>query len=96
VPRLNDKDTETLRKVLEYSRNAYEEALAAKESSIRIENVINEFIKSHDNSENSNEDSKGYYTKKKHYWYTVNIFIFLDQFVLKYFISNELSMTIVI
>jgi hypothetical protein len=84
VLRLNDKDAETLKKALEYSRKAYEEALAAKEASIRIENTINEFIKSlnNNNNESSNEESKGYYTKKKHYWYTVSIFIFLDQFVL--------------
>lgn len=75
VPRHNDKDAETLSKALYYSKKAYEEALAAKESSRRVENAINEFIKaqsSRDNesNENSNGESKG---KKKYFWYTVSV-----------------------
>ena len=75
VPRLNEKDAETLNKALYYSKMAYEEAIAAKESSLRTENAINEFIKSQlHNDKHSNREVKGYHTKKKHYWYTV-IFI---------------------
>ena len=80
VPRLNEKDAETLNKALYYSKKAYEEAIAAKESSLRTENAINEFIKSqlhNDNNEHSNEETKGYYMKKKHYWYTVSV-IFIN------------------
>ena len=80
VPRLNKKDAETLNKALYYSKKAYEEAIAAKESSLRTENAINEFIKSqlhNDNNEYSNREAKGYYTKKKHYWYTVSV-IFIN------------------
>ena len=80
VPR-HDKDTETLSKALYYSKKAYEEALAAKESSIRTENVINEFIKTvssrNDNNENSNGELKG---KKKHFWYTVSVMFYVDYF----------------
>ena len=77
VPRLNEKDAD---KALYYSKKAYEEAIAAKESSLRTENAINEFIKSqlhNDNNEHSNGEAKGYYTKKKHYWYTVSV-IFIN------------------
>ena len=74
VSRHNDKDAETLSKALYYSKKAYEEALAAKESSLQTENVVTEFIKvqlSHNESnENSNEKSKG---KRKHFWYTVSV-----------------------
>jgi len=80
VPRLNEKDVETLNKALYYSKKAYEEAIAAKESSLRTENAINEFIKSqlhNDNNEHSNGEVKGYHTKKKHYWYTVSV-IFIN------------------
>lgn len=76
VPRLNDKDADTLNKALYYSQKAYEEALAARESSIRTETVISEFIKEqslHNNvAENSNGESKGSNSKKKH-WYTVSV-----------------------
>ena len=57
VLRLNEKDAETLNKALYYSKMAYEEAIAAKELSLRTENAINEFIKSqlhNDNNEHSN------------------------------------------
>ena len=80
VPRLNEKDAETLNKALYYSKKAYEEAIAAKESSLRTENAINEFIKSqshNDNNEHSNGKVKGYHTKKKYYWYTVSV-IFIN------------------
>jgi len=80
VPRLNEKDAETLNKALYYSKKAYEEAIAAKESSLRTENAINEFIKSqlhNDNNKHSNGEAKGYYTKKKYYWYTVSV-IFIN------------------
>ena len=80
VPRLNEKDAETLNKALYYSKMAYEKAIAAKESSLRTENAINEFIKSqshYDNNEHSNREVKGYHTKKKHYWYTVSV-IFIN------------------
>ena len=80
VSRLNEKDAETLNKALYYSKKTYEEAIAAKESSLRTENAINEFIKSqlhNDNNEHSNGEAKGYYTKKKHYWYTVSV-IFIN------------------
>lgn len=76
VPRHNDKDVETLSKVLYYSKKAYEEALAAKESSFRTENAINEFIKTqslrNESNENSNGESKG---KKKHFWYMVSVML---------------------
>ena len=80
VPRLNDKNVETLNKALYYSKKAYEEALAAKKLSVRTETAINDFIKEQsslrDNgAENSNGGSKGYNSKKK-FWYTVSI-IFL-------------------
>ena len=81
VPRLNEKDAETLNKALYYSKKAYEEAIAARESSLRTENAINEFIKSqlhNDNNEHSNGEAKGYYMKKKHYWYTVSVSIFIN------------------
>jgi len=80
VPRLNEKDAETLNKALYYSKKAYEEAIAAKESSLRTENAINEFIKSqlhNDNNEHSNGKAKGDYKKKKHYWYTESV-IFIN------------------
>jgi hypothetical protein len=80
VPRLNEKDVETLNKALYYSKMAYEEAIVAKELSLRTENAINEFIKSqshNDNNEHSNGEVKGYHTKKKHYWYTVSV-IFIN------------------
>ena len=82
VPRLNEKDAETLNKALYYSKKAYEEAIAAKESSLRTENAINEFIKSqshNDNNEYSNGEIKEYYMKKKHYWYIISV-IFINQF----------------
>ena len=69
-----------MNKALYYSKKAYEKAIAAKESSLRTENAINEFIKSqlhNDNNEHSNGEAKGYYTKKKHYWYTVSV-IFIN------------------
>jgi hypothetical protein len=69
VLRLNDKDAETLKKALDYSRKAYEEALAAKESSLRVEHMINDFVNRSDRNENSNGELK----KKKHFWYTVSI-----------------------
>lgn len=73
VPR---QDADTLSKALYYSKKAYEEALAAKESSQRTENAINEFIKAqssrNESNENSNGESKG---KKKHFWYTVSVMI---------------------
>jgi len=79
APRLSEKDhTETLNKALYYSKKAYEEAIAAKESSLRIENVVNEFIKSqshNDSKECFNGELKGS-AKKKHFWYTVSV-IFL-------------------
>lgn len=55
APRLNDKDAETLNKALFYSKKAYEEALEAKKLSLRMENLINEFIKeqSHNNTSGS-------------------------------------------
>jgi hypothetical protein len=78
VPRHNDKDAETLSKALYYSKKAYEEALAAKESSLRTENAVNEFIKAqssrNESNENSNGESKGY-AKKKHFWYTVSCYV---------------------
>lgn len=70
APRLNDKDAETLNKALFYSKKAYEEALEAKRSSLRMENLINEFIKEQSSFENSK-------SQKKNFWYTVSI-IFLD------------------
>jgi hypothetical protein len=79
VLRFSDKDTETLSKALNYSKKAYEEALAAKESSLRTEKTVNEFIKAQSLRNESNENYKGEskgYTKKKHFWYTVSV-IFL-------------------
>jgi len=45
VSQLHDKDSDILNRALFYSKKAYEEAHAAKESSIRIETTINNFIK---------------------------------------------------
>jgi hypothetical protein len=63
-----------LNKALNYSKKAYEEALAAKESSLRTETAIIEFIKEQSSrnnvAENSNGESK---PKKRHYWYTVSV-----------------------
>ena len=74
VPRHNNKDAETLSKALYYSKKAYEEALAAKEASLRTENAVTEFIKvqssRNKSNENSNRESKG---KRKHFWYTVSV-----------------------
>ncbi|PKY32357.1 hypothetical protein RhiirB3_450486, partial [Rhizophagus irregularis] len=76
VPRLNEKDAETLSKALYYSKKTYEEVLLAKESSVHMENVINEFIKAqslcNESNENSNGESKGH-TKKKQFWYSQTI-----------------------
>lgn len=72
VPRLNDQDADTLKKALDYSKKAYEEALAARESSQRVENLISDFIKTQSHSER-NENSNGDSKKKKHFWYTVSI-----------------------
>ena len=77
VPRFSEKDAETLSKALFYSKKAYEEAIEAKEAILRTENVINEFIKSQSHNDSKDGEFKGYYTKKKHYWYTVSV-IFLD------------------
>lgn len=92
APRLNhDKDAETLNKALHYSKKAYEEALLAKESSVRIEKAINEFIKAqsscNESNENSNGESKGH-TKKKQFWYSVSA-MFPGWLFLKNFLSNE-------
>lgn len=76
VLRLSDKDTETLSKALNYSKKAYEEALAAKESSLRTEKMVSEFIKAQSSRNESNENYKGEskgYAKKKHFWYTVSV-----------------------
>src|SRR6266542_2596551 len=57
VPCLNDKDANVLNKSLFYFKIAYEEAHATKESSIRIEAVLNNFIKEqfdHNQIENPN------------------------------------------
>ncbi|CAB5357353.1 unnamed protein product [Rhizophagus irregularis] len=73
APRLSKKDADTLSKALYYSKKAYEEALLAKESSVRTENAINEFIKAqsscNESNENANGESKGH-TKKKQFWYS--------------------------
>ena len=73
VPHLNDKDVETLNKALCYSKRAYEEALASKESSLRTENLITKFIKKQ--SRNDAPENSKY--QKKHFWYTVSV-MFLD------------------
>ncbi|CAB4385782.1 unnamed protein product [Rhizophagus irregularis] len=74
--RLSEKDAETLTKALYYSKKAYEEALLAKESSVRTENAINKFIKAqsscNESNENSNGESKGH-TKKKQFWYSQTV-----------------------
>ena len=70
-----------MNKTLQYAKKAYDEALSAKESSLRTEAAINEFIKeqlSHNNlSESSNAEfnvdiAKGT-NRKKNFWYTVSI-----------------------
>ena len=67
-------DSELLNKALDYSKKAYEEALQAKEASLRVENALADFIQSIQNnhSETSNVDSKGH-NKKVRLWYTVGI-----------------------
>jgi hypothetical protein len=65
-----------LNKALNYSKKAYEEALLAKEASLRAEKVITEFAQSahtNNNSETNNTDSKGYGNRKVRAWYTVSI-----------------------
>lgn len=69
VPRLNDKDVKKLNDALFYSKRAYEEAFASKESSLRTENLITEFIKEQSRN-NAPENSKH---QKKHSWYTVSV-----------------------
>ncbi len=66
VPCLNDKDANVLNKSLFYFKIAYEEAHATKESSIRIEAVLNNFIKEqfdHNQIENPNAGSSSNKTK---------------------------------
>jgi hypothetical protein len=62
-------------KSIYYSKLTYEEAILAKESAIRTETAITDFIKEqssrNDPSENNNIDFKGSH-KKKHFWYTVS------------------------
>jgi hypothetical protein len=92
APRLSEKDADTLSKALYYSKKAYEEALLAKESSVRTENAINEFIKAqsscNESNENSNGESKGH-TKKKQFWYSVSTTMFPGWLFLKNSLSNE-------
>ncbi|GBC23239.1 uncharacterized protein OCT59_013891 [Rhizophagus irregularis] len=72
LPRLNEKDVNLLCKALQYSKSAYEEAIAAKEAAIRTELAINEFIKEWKNTSeekvdyNDNKDPG----KKKVFWYS--------------------------
>jgi hypothetical protein len=78
VPRLNDLDVDLLNKSLFYSKKAYEEAHAAKESSFRIESTLNDFIKEQLNR-NQNENpnagpSSNKTNKKQNFWYTVRCF----------------------
>ena len=76
----NDKNMDILAKSIYYSKLAYEEAILAKESAIRTETAIADFIKEQSSrnnpSENNNMDFKGFH-KKKHFWYTVSTNIFL-------------------
>ncbi|PKB91848.1 hypothetical protein RhiirA5_447296, partial [Rhizophagus irregularis] len=54
----------------------YEEALLAKESSVRTENAINEFIKAQSSCNESNENANGeskVHTKKKQFWYSQTV-----------------------
>ncbi|CAB5209002.1 unnamed protein product [Rhizophagus irregularis] len=76
APRLSEKDADTLSKALYYSKKAYEEALLAKESSVRTENAINEFIKAQSSCNESNENANGeskVHTKKKQFWYSQTV-----------------------
>ena len=82
MPRLNEIDSDVLHKAMQYSKNAYEEAMEAKEAAIRTEIAIKEFIKDFNTSEEtiSNVDCNdktvkgaGRYTKKKGIWYTVSV-----------------------
>ncbi|CAB4483681.1 unnamed protein product [Rhizophagus irregularis] len=82
TPCLSDKDADTLSKTLYYSKKAYEEALLAKESSVRTENAINEFIKAQSSCNESNENANGeskVHTKKKQFWYSVSTTMFPDR-----------------
>ncbi|CAG8722740.1 15785_t:CDS:2, partial [Funneliformis caledonium] len=64
LPRLNEKDAIILNKAMQYSQKAFDEALATKETVLRIEAIINEFIKeqkaSKDLDMESNECSMDY------------------------------------
>jgi hypothetical protein len=75
VLRLNENDFNVLNKVMQYSKNAYEEAIAAKESAIRTELAINEFIKEWNSERVSVDCDDKISGKKKTYWYTVSMFM---------------------
>ena len=97
VPRLHDKDSDVLNRALFYSKKAYEEAHAAKESSIRIETTINNFIKEQLDKQTENSDTSQSRTKssnkKQHFWYNVRYFV-LTHFIQFILFFNNLHMTI--
>ena len=64
---------------MEYSKNAYKEAMEAKEAAIRTELAVKEFIK--ESSSNISEEGINnvddaqpvkYHTKKQKFWYSVS------------------------
>lgn len=87
MPRLNEKDVNLLCKALQYSKSAYEEAIAAKEAAIRTELAINEFIKEWKNTSeekvdyNDNKDPG----KKKVFWYSVSKYVHNWFIIFKFF-----------
>ena len=85
VPCLNDKVIKTLNKALFYSKKAYEEAQAAKEFSLRIEAIVNNFkdylCKQTDNS-NAGLFSNKFKSSNKmqQFWHIVRYFRLISLF----------------
>jgi len=98
VPRLNEKDFMMIHKSMQYSKNAYEEAVAAREAAVRTENVINEFIKKFNdesekriiNSDCNEQPIKGYGKKKQ--WYTVSVIYIYSNSLLFYILFSNNSL----
>lgn len=62
---------------MKYSKNAYEEAMEAKDAAICMENAIKDFIK--ESSNNTSEEGVSIdndrpikYSRKQAFWYTVS------------------------